>query len=79
MSEAEVKALAVKLEDAWLALGEMRQTARRTLFLTRNANISAMGDRASIVIGTYSPTVKLCDFRDDVFAAFEELKGRNNG
>lgn len=73
----EAKALSIRLEDAWLALDGLRGGVKRTLHLTRTHHISALGDRASVEIGTFTRAVSLVDFREAVFAAFEELKGRN--
>lgn len=68
-----------QIEKTWDALCELgRDKTRRTLYLTRSRLIIGMDtpDRyppGAVEIGTYTRTVKLEDFREDVFHAFDSM------
>ena len=66
--ETQGEALELRIQRAWRSLTEIEDGARRTLYLCGD-HIRSAGEYEQ-TIGTYTSTIPLQDFRDDVFCLF---------
>ena len=68
----KIQSLEVRIEDAW---GDLTK-APRALYLLPFAGewLIATNPRGAHIIGTYTDTIALADFRADVFATLEGLR-----
>lgn len=71
-----IDALELEVERAYVALSNAYRP--RTMFLTR-AGLPWRPADGLVEVGTYTKAVPLADFREDVFFAFEQSKGRRCG